>query len=110
MIFSKAKGQSRGFIFTKRSQSERGIFATVLAVISLVAIMINIYKSYVFAGEISANIAATGFLAFFFAFIAFVFSIIGMKEPDSFKLFPILGLAISVIDLAVWGFCIYLGV
>ena len=110
MIFSKAKGQSRGFIFTKRTQSEKGIFATALAIMSLVSIIINIYFSYKNAGDVSVNIGVSGFLALIFALIAFVYSIIGMKEPDSFRLFPILGLVISVIDLSDWGFCIYLGV
>lgn len=110
MILSKAKGQSRGFIFTKRTQSEKGMFATVLAMISIFSIIINTYASYKNAGDISVNIGVASFLAVIFALIAFVFSIIGMKEPDSFKLFPIIGLVISSLDLFAWGFCIYLGV
>ena len=66
MIFSKAKGQSRGFIFTKRTQSEKGIFATVLAIMSLVSIIINIYFSYKNAGDVSVNIGVAGFLALSF--------------------------------------------
>lgn len=110
MIFSKAKGQKRGFIFTKRTQSKNGMFATILSVLSLLVVIDSIYKAYKFAGNIPSYLGAAGFWAVVFAFISFIMSIIGLKEPDSFRLFPIIALVLSILDLFAWGFCFYLGV
>lgn len=110
MIFSKAKGQSRGFIFTKRTQSEKGIVATVLSLMSFVMTISAIHSAYKLSGEVLPNIAAMSLISVVFAVAALIFGIIGMREPDSFRLFPIIGLVFTAIDLFTWGFCIYLGV
>lgn len=110
MIFSKAKGQKRGFIFTQRTQSERGVFSTTLSGVAVITGILSIYKSYKMAGDISQNQGAVGLVSVIFAFVGLIFSIISLKEPDTFKLFPVIGFILSVVSLIIWGLVIYLGI
>ena len=109
MIFSRAKGQSRGFIFTKRTQSERGILSFTLAVLSFATGLLAIYKSFKGMGQVSTRLGATGVVATLFGLIGLILGIVSMREADTFKIFPLLGLVISLLSLIVWGFIIYVG-
>lgn len=110
MIFSRAKGQSRGFIFTKRTQSERGVLSFTLAVLSFVTGIMAIYKAFKNMGEVSSRLGATGVVAMLFAAMGLIMGIVSMREPDTFKIFPLLGLIFSVLSLVVWGFILYVGI
>lgn len=110
MIFSKAKGQKRGFIFTQRTQSERGVLSTTLSGLAFIVGIMSIYRAYKLSGEIPQNQGAVGLLSVLFAVAGLVLSIISLKEPDTFKLFPVIGLMVSVLALAIWGIVLYLGI
>lgn len=99
----------KGYKFTSKKQSEKGIMATVLGIVAMVSFFVANTKSFKAAGMVSERVGAAGLVSFVFAFIGLVAGIMSLHERETFIWFPIVGTVLSVLALMCWGWIFMLG-
>ena len=97
----------RRYKFTDKNQSRPGILSTVIGVLALMltgGVLMEAYMAYGQAGKI---IAVLGFLALLLAIFGLYQGIRGLREEDSYQLFPYLGCALNGLLLTAFV-CVYM--
>jgi hypothetical protein len=97
------------YMFTDNRHPEKGIMSTVLGVLSVTALALSVYFSYVNGGQAIMRYAAAAFVAAIFSCIGLVLGIMSRFEKDIFKLFPNLGIVLNLIAFIFVIFIIVLG-
>ncbi|MBR3811974.1 MAG: hypothetical protein IKJ16_06580 [Agathobacter sp.] len=92
----------RSYKFTGKTHSKKAILGFSLALLTLITYVVFVYMSYQAKGQLSTYYGAFGVLAMMVAIVAFVFSIITLKEEDSFLFFPRLAVVISLLSSGLW--------
>lgn len=67
------KGHKKNFMFTNKSQSERGIMSTVLGILSDVSIGLAVFSSFRIGGRASAMLGTVILVAMLFSIAGLVF-------------------------------------
>lgn len=88
--------------FTEKTHSKRGMVATGLAAVLLVLYVVFVNLAFRADGKLSMYYGSAGVMAMLVSVIAAVIAIGSLKEEDSFKLFPRLGLGLSIISMVCW--------
>lgn len=96
------KKRRRGYKFTEKTQSKRGIAACGLAAVSLLIFWYVIWNSYSHKGAGSMYLGSAGVASMLLSVVAFAVAVLSLKEEDSFKLFPYLGFLLSFLALGSW--------
>ncbi len=97
------------YMFTDNRHPEKGIMSTVLGVLSVTALSLSVYFSYVNGGQAIMRYAAAAFVAAIFSCIGLVLGIRSRFEKDIFKLFPNLGIALNLVAFLFVVFILVLG-
>ena len=97
-------------MFTDNRHPEKGIMSTVLGVLSVTALALSVYFSYVNGGQAIMRYAAAAFVAAIFSVVGLVIGIMSRFEKDIFKLFPNIGIILNAIAVAFVVFLVVLGV
>lgn len=100
----------KSYMFTNRSNPERGIMSTVLGILSVVAIGLTVFSSYKHGGAPNARLGVTILVSLIFGFTGLVLGILSRLEPDKFYLFPNIGIGLNALAILASGFIIYAGV
>lgn len=95
--------RKKRYKFTEKKHSKRGIAAVVIATISIVVFLVYIMMSYRSQSGISLYMASGGVLAMVASVFNLILVINGMREENSFQLFPRLGLLLTIVSLVLWG-------
>lgn len=103
-IFTK-----RGYIFTDKKNPRNGIMSAILGVIAVVSICIAIDLTYRNKGQALIQYGAAVFLALIYSIVGLILGIRSLREPDIFRLFPILGIIFNVIAILADGAILYWG-
>ncbi len=82
--------------------------ATILGIISNGSLGIVIYLSYLSGGNVPVSYGLTGLLAVIFSLVGLIMGVLTVREKDMFKLFPVLGILLNLIALAVLVFLVQL--
>ncbi|MCM1100642.1 MAG: DUF6142 family protein [Clostridium sp.] len=98
----------KNYIFTNRKHSERAIMSTILGLISNASMGIVLYLSYRNGGNVPASYGLTGLLATLFSLIGLIMGLFTMREKDTFKLFPGLGIFLNMVALIILMFLVQL--
>lgn len=92
----------RGYKFTEKTHSKRGMVATLISLLLLVWYLVFVYLAFHSNGNLSAYYGSAGVLAMLLS-IGGIFIAAGtFREEDSFKLFPRLGFILSLLDTVCW--------
>lgn len=91
-----------GYKFTEKTQSKRGIFALLLAFVSLAIFVYVVINSFQHAGAGSMYLGSAGVASMLVAVVAFVLAVMSLGEEGSFKLFPYLATVFSFLASGVW--------
>ncbi len=102
--------RKKGYMFTDKSQSERGKISATLGAVAFVSIMLVIYLSYESGGLMSPKLGAAAFFALLFSIVGEVIGIISRTEKDKFYFFPNLGILLNTLTIVIVGTILYLGV
>ncbi len=92
----------RRFKFTEKTQSKKGIAASIVAFVLLVIYIVFIALAYQAKGTLSAYFGSVGVLAILVTIYNFVIVIQGMKEENSFQFFPRLALGLTILESIFW--------
>lgn len=97
------RNRRRGYKFTEKTHSKKGIIATVLALMLLILYGVIIYLSFYTKGKLSLYYGSVGVVALFISVVGLFIAFMSLREEDSFHLFPRLGVFLSVISVACWA-------
>lgn len=92
----------RGYKFTEKKQSKRGIAAFVCAVISLAVLAFVVTNSFHNRGSGSMYLGSAGVASMIVGIASFVLAIKSLREENSFKLFPYLATVTSFLVTGIW--------
>lgn len=99
----------KGYIFTNKRHSDRGIMATILGIISLVSLGIVLFQAYRNDGEAAVNYGFTGLLAMLFSLVGLVLGIVTVRDKSYYRLFPVLGVLLNLAALGGISLILYAG-
>lgn len=102
--------KKKKFVYTNKKHTEKGIFSTILAVISFVTLIILLVMSFYKAGEIDSSYGATAFLCTVYSGVGIILGLIGKNEPDKYYHFAHLGILWNVINLLFVSAILYAGI
>lgn len=98
----RKKRRRRGYKFTEKTHSKKGIFAFFLAVCSMLVFLYVVINSFRRAGNGSMYLGSAGVCSMLVAVAAFFLAVSSLKEEESFKLFPYLSTVMSFFASGVW--------
>lgn len=98
----KRRRNSRKAKFSGRKVSKRGIISCITGFLSLVCLGVFVFIAYKLKGEAGVYYGSFGVLAFFFAVFSMILGILGLKEEDVYKLFPIIGTVLGILSTGIW--------
>ncbi len=101
--------RKKNYIFTDKRHSQKAVLSTALGLISSVSLGIVVYLSYRKAGDVPTGYGVTGLLAVAFSLIGLTLGLVSVKEKETFKLFPWLGILFNLLALLGVGFVVYMG-
>lgn len=96
------KRHRRGYKFTEKKQSARGIFALLLALLSIGIFAAVIFNSFQNGGNGSMYLGSFGVGSMILSVVSLVIAVLSLKEENSFKLFPYLATIFSFLSAGVW--------
>lgn len=108
-LFSKSAVRGKGYMFTSKSQSQKGIMATMFSLVALGALFAVNFQAFDLRADTTARMGAVGLLAMIFAIVGLVLSIMSIRETEKFQLFPRLSIVLSIMAVGGWGMILYLG-
>lgn len=98
-----------GFIFTSKRHPEKGIMASILGMISILSLMAAVYFTTVNKGEARPQYGAVGLIVTLFSLGGMILGIMAAMEKEKFRLFPVLGIVLNLVALAMISMILYAG-
>ena len=83
--------------------------ATILGIISIAALVIVVFLTYMSAGEAPVGYGVTGLLATIFSAIGLGLSIVTFQDKQYYRVFPVLGIGLNLIALGGVSLILYVG-
>jgi len=102
--------KTRKYIYSNKKHTEKGIFSTILSLLSFIALLLMMILSYARGGEIGASFGAVAFLCTLFSAVGIILGVVGKNEPEKFYLFAYVGIVWNVVDLCVLSAILYAGI
>lgn len=100
----------KGYIFTNKEHTEKGIMSTILGILSAAAIFWVVYLTYQNRGQAELRYGATMLLSVIFSLAGLVTGIMARMEPDRFYFFSYVGILLNILVLSGTGFILFAGV
>ena len=100
----------KGYIFTDKVESKRGMLSTFFGVLSLVSLLTALYQSFLAEGTEFVKYGVVGLLCLIFAGTGLVLGILAKKEEDKFYLFAWMGIVLNLLTVLRVGIILYVGV
>jgi len=92
----------RSYKFTEKTHSKKAIVSVGLSAVSELIYLIFVFLSYKGAGRLSAYFGGFGVLAMIISVAALIMAITTLKEEDSFPLYPMVAMIMSVVATLCW--------
>ena len=83
--------------------------ATILGVISLLALGFVVFRSYLSAGDVAVGYGFTGLLATVFSMVGLSLGMATIRDKDYYRLFPVLGILLNLAALGSISLILYAG-
>jgi hypothetical protein len=101
--------RKKGYIFTNKRHSQKGVFSAVLGFLSLISLSVVIYLTYRNGGIAPISYGLTGLLAAFYSVTGFVLGVKTLQDREKYRFFPILGIVTNFLSLAGISLILYAG-
>lgn len=99
----------KGYIFTDKVESKRGMLSTFFGVLSFISLILAVHESFLGEGAALVKYGVVGLLCLIFAVAGLVLGILAKMEEDKFYLFAWLGILFNGLTLAGISFILYAG-
>ena len=96
------KRRRRGYKFTEKTQSKKGVLAFLLSALSIGIFIYVVSNSYHNNGNGSMYLGSAGVCSMLLSFISAVIAVKSLKEEESFKLFPYASTVMSFLAAGTW--------
>lgn len=104
------KKNKRKYIYSNKKHTEKGIFATILAVISFISLLAMVYLSFRNKGEAPGSYGAVAFLCTIFSGAGILIGLWGKTEEDKYYVFSHIGIVWNIINLLMVSGILYAGI
>lgn len=101
--------KSKGFIFTNKKHTKKGIMSTILGILASVTLGMAVYQSYLNRGAPSGQYGAEALLAIVFMVTGLVLGIWSSAEKEKFRLFTVLGILMNVLAFGMLSLILFAG-
>ncbi len=101
--------RKKGYIFTTKRHSKRGIMSTVFGVLSIITLGSSIYLSYLNKGEVNVRYASAAVLAVIYMITGIILGAWSTIEREKFKMFTVLGIVTNVVAFGMLSIILYAG-
>lgn len=92
----------RGYKFTEKTQSKRGMLALFFAAVSLAIFVTVVFYSFQSRGNGSMYLGSAGVASMILSVVALGLAVASLREENSFKLFPYLSTVASFLMTGIW--------
>lgn len=99
----------KNYIFTNKKNSKRAVMAVILGIISLVSLGTVVLLSGISGGSAKISYGFTGLLATAFSLTGLLLGVVTIQNKDYYRLFPVLGILLNFLALAVVSLILYAG-
>lgn len=101
--------RDKGFIFTNKEHTKKGIMSTILGVLAGATLGTAVYFSYSSGGAATARDATAALLAIIFMTVGMGLGIWSATEKDKFRLFTLLGIVTNTVAFAMLSLILFAG-
>lgn len=101
--------RSKGFIFTNKNHTEKGIMSSILGVLAIITLGLAVYCSYLGGGVSSERYAAAAFLAVIFMIVGLGLGIWSTTETEKFRLFTVVGIFMNIVAFGMLSLILFAG-
>lgn len=101
--------RSKGFIFTNREHTRKGIMSTILGILANVTLGAAVYQAYLNDGAPSDRYGAAALLAVIFMVTGMALGIWSTIEKEKFRLFTVLGIFVNVLAFGMLSIILFAG-
>ena len=88
--------------FTEKTHSRKGMLSLGTALISLIIGIVVVVISVQSTGNASVYVGSAGLFSFLLSVVALIIGIRSLKEEESYKIFPGMGVLVSAIAFFSW--------
>ena len=109
---SKSKRPTRNskkYIFTNKTFSQKAIMSVILGVIGIASIVIAIIFTYSNGGIATLEYGGVVLLCLFYGFAGLILGILSKKEPDRYYFISYLGIVLNAIIIGMVSLILYAG-
>lgn len=99
----------KNYKFTNKKNSNGAVMAVILGVISLVSLVAAVLAAYGNAGETAVKYGFAGLFAALLSLVGLVLGIAAAQDKDCYKFFPVLGILLNFLALALVVLILYAG-
>ena len=96
------KKHKRGYKFTDKKQSKRGVIAWMLSVISLAVLVAVIVCSFQNRGNGGMYLGSAGVSSMLVGVVALFNAVLSLREENSYRFFPYLATICSFLAVGAW--------
>ena len=107
MTRKKHRG-GHNYKFTEKTHSGRGIFAMILAILSITGFGVMAWFSFLERGNAGIYIGSAGVFGFLMSVAALATAVGSVREPETFRVIPYTSLVLSIVSVGIW-IAVYVG-
>ncbi|MBR6390894.1 MAG: hypothetical protein IKS16_06080 [Lachnospiraceae bacterium] len=96
-------------IFSSHDQSDKGIMALILGVISALSLAYASVVSYIHQGEVPDKFGGALFVTFVFAVAGLILGGVARNEADKLRTVPTVAIALNGLVILALGFFLWIG-
>lgn len=100
---------SKNYIFTNKTFSQKAIMSVVLGVIGIASIIVAVAFTYVKGGNASLEYGGVVLLSLLYGFGGLILGILSRKEPDKYYFLSYLGMVLNGVILVMVSMILYAG-
>ena len=101
--------KSKGFIFTNKKHTEKGIMSAILGVLACDTLGTAVWFSYLGGGVSSQRYGTAAALAVVFMVVGLGLGIWSSTETEKFRLFTVVGIVVNILAFGMLSLILFAG-
>ncbi len=106
---ARRRHRNSDYKFSEHETSMPGIISVAAALVALVLVVVSLRFSLAASGEAGTIVGVLGAFSFLLVVMGIILAVMGLREEDTYKFFPKLGMALNVLGAIVFVAIIVIG-